>query len=252
MSATAEELPEPIVTESDGKYIRVLSDLRKHRSVDSKVLDNALRYVIRVLQGRRAQVSAEVERLKAEVEQLKQDDLRWQNARDVWMSERETLKRENEALKNLANNLRPGPISMALAGRMEPVTQFEPAIPSVLCKHCRKVFTDHVVIDEFGRNNVCIVEPKPSSEDKYTVTHNGIELALPNDKWIRSYKPPGWAICLDPADRFYGWKMYECNDEWVSGDKITIDEIDTVLTRESLRDHWPKLKALRDHLEGQL
>lgn len=73
-------------------------------------------------------------------------------------------------------------------------------------------------------------------------------IELPNDQWVRSTKQPNWALCLEPANRFYGWKMYECNGRWVSGAKLTRDEVDTALTLAELHEHKQKLAALRSTL----
>ncbi len=77
---------------------------------------------------------------------------------------------------------------------------------------------------------------------------------LPNDNWIRSDKQPNWSVCLDPADRFYGWKMYECNGNWVSGQKLTAEECEFAeeceyaLNCGPLREEWPKFQRLLDDL----
>lgn len=71
---------------------------------------------------------------------------------------------------------------------------------------------------------------------------------LPNDNWIRSEMRPEWSVCLDPANSFCGWKMYECNGKWVSGQKLTEDECEYALNCGPLREHWPKFQALIDRL----
>lgn len=71
---------------------------------------------------------------------------------------------------------------------------------------------------------------------------------LPNDQWVRSHTKHDWALCLNPRDAFYGWKMYECNGNWVSGARLTIDEVQTALGKVSLREHWPKFETLLVHV----
>lgn len=81
-------------------------------------------------------------------------------------------------------------------------------------------------------------------------THTADERTpLPSDKWIRSPKKPGWALCLDPAYAHYGWKLYECNGQWVSGCLLTDDEIMDVLQGEhpALWEHYDKFDALLTH-----
>lgn len=70
---------------------------------------------------------------------------------------------------------------------------------------------------------------------------------LPTENWVRSPKMPDWALCLDPAWVHYGWKMYECNGNWVSGHRLTNEEIEQALTMESLEEHWPKFRLLLEH-----
>lgn len=70
---------------------------------------------------------------------------------------------------------------------------------------------------------------------------------LPNENWIRGTKQPDWAICLDPANRFYGWKMYERNGNWVSGARLTGEDVVKAMSMPALREHWPKFQALLDH-----
>lgn len=49
---------------------------------------------------------------------------------------------------------------------------------------------------------------------------------LPNEFWIRSTEKHMYAICLDPKDRFFGWKMLEHPDKkWVSVGALTKEEI---------------------------
>ena len=76
-----------------------------------------------------------------------------------------------------------------------------------------------------------------------------VQLSLPSDKWVRSTKKRGWALCLDPAYSHYGWKMYECNGQWVSGAEISNDEIMDVLQGEhaQLQAHADLFDALLDH-----
>lgn len=66
---------EPVVEPTDGMYVRVLSDFRRRMKVDSKLLDNALRHVIRVMQGKRKAPDTAMQKWAADrVEQRKKDD----------------------------------------------------------------------------------------------------------------------------------------------------------------------------------
>lgn len=49
---------------------------------------------------------------------------------------------------------------------------------------------------------------------------------LPNSKWVRSPKMPEYAVCMDPQDRFFGWKMMENPDgvHWTSVGKMSLEE----------------------------
>jgi len=73
---------------------------------------------------------------------------------------------------------------------------------------------------------------------------------LPNENWIRSEQQSEWAVCLDQTARFYGWKMYECNGDWVSGQKLTVEEAEYALSCGPLRQHWPKFQSFLDHLKS--
>lgn len=73
---------------------------------------------------------------------------------------------------------------------------------------------------------------------------------LPNDKWIRATQQPNWSVCLDPESRYYGWKLYECNGNWVTGGKVSEDDCQYALALGPLREHWPKFQALLEHLLG--
>lgn len=68
---------------------------------------------------------------------------------------------------------------------------------------------------------------------------------LPNDQWIRSHKMSEWALCMDPQNRFYGWKCKAVNGQWVSQEALTDADIENALGKVSLREHWPKFEALR-------
>lgn len=76
-------------------------------------------------------------------------------------------------------------------------------------------------------------------------------LALPNEHWVRGTRRPDWSICLDPANPFYGWKMYACNGHWVSGTRLTMAEAMRMANITDLLDHWPALDALIRHLARQ-
>lgn len=68
---------------------------------------------------------------------------------------------------------------------------------------------------------------------------------LPNKLWIRSTKKPGWAICLDPDDRFFGWKMFEHPDgRWVSGGALSRDEVIYARTKPELAEFIGELDKL--------
>lgn len=73
---------------------------------------------------------------------------------------------------------------------------------------------------------------------------------LPNDNWVRSPKQPNWALCLDPAAKCFGWKMYEnvAYQQWATGTPLTPAEVDKALLNNTLQKHWPQLKQLRDRL----
>jgi hypothetical protein len=73
---------------------------------------------------------------------------------------------------------------------------------------------------------------------------------LPNANWIRSEQRPDWSVCLDPENRFYGWKMFECNGNWASSAKLTASEVEYALICGPLRPHWPKFEQLAAHLKG--
>jgi len=77
-----------------------------------------------------------------------------------------------------------------------------------------------------------------------------IHLALPNMNWVRSPVMPDWALCLYPEADFFGWKMYELNGKWISGGKLTLNEVQTCLVRTPA-DLIPHLDQLAD-LESQL
>jgi hypothetical protein len=70
---------------------------------------------------------------------------------------------------------------------------------------------------------------------------------LPNENWIRATKRPDWALCLDSNNSFYGWKMYEMNGYWVSGARLTAEEIVKAMGMPALAAHWSKLQALLAH-----
>jgi hypothetical protein len=72
-------------------------------------------------------------------------------------------------------------------------------------------------------------------------------IELPNENWVRGQKQPDWSLCLDPANTFYGWKMYECNGNWVSGNRLTGEEVVKAMSMPSLREHWPKFQALLEY-----
>lgn len=76
-------------------------------------------------------------------------------------------------------------------------------------------------------------------------------LELPNENWIRAHKQPNWSLCLDPANRFYGWKMYEGGGNWVSGARITDEEVEKAISMPSLLEHRPKFQALLDYRGAQ-
>lgn len=68
---------------------------------------------------------------------------------------------------------------------------------------------------------------------------------LPNDQWIRSHTMMDWALCMDPQDRFYGWKCRAINGRWVSQGELTAEDIENAIGKVSLREHWPKFEALK-------
>ena len=74
------------------------------------------------------------------------------------------------------------------------------------------------------------------------------QVALPNEKWIRSPKMPQWAICLDPDALHYGWKMYECNGQWVSGATLQLHEVKGAMGKISLQEHWSLFQQLHETL----
>ena len=67
---------------------------------------------------------------------------------------------------------------------------------------------------------------------------------LPNDRWVRSPVMPEWAICLDNTSTFYGWKVYECNGQWVSGSALKASEIQSALGKQSLKKYWTLFSEL--------
>lgn len=52
-------------------------------------------------------------------------------------------------------------------------------------------------------------------------------LTLPNEQWLRSPKMPEYAICFDPADPFFLWKMVEneAYGTWTSVAALTPEEM---------------------------
>lgn len=74
---------------------------------------------------------------------------------------------------------------------------------------------------------------------------------LPNMNWVRSPVKPDWALCLDPEADFFGWKMYECNGNWVSSEKLTLNEVQTCLSRtpDDLIPHIARLVDLKEKLQ---
>jgi hypothetical protein len=72
------------------------------------------------------------------------------------------------------------------------------------------------------------------------------EVPLPNDKWLRSEKLSNWAVCLDPEDRFFGWKMYENADgeHWVSGAALTDDEARRLQSYPAATPHRERITEL--------
>lgn len=69
-------------------------------------------------------------------------------------------------------------------------------------------------------------------------------IELPNSSWLRSTKMPEYALCLDPNDEFFGWKMKEYNNRWVSIEKLSLDEIKSVMKKQGCQSHLKQLKIL--------
>lgn len=67
---------------------------------------------------------------------------------------------------------------------------------------------------------------------------------LPNSDWARSEKKPEWALCLDPADDYFGWKFYECNGRWVSGGELSQTEVEQALKMPALKSFAKNLQTL--------
>lgn len=77
-------------------------------------------------------------------------------------------------------------------------------------------------------------------------------IELPNELWIRSTKMPEWAICLDPDDRFFGWKMFEHPDgRWVSGGALSREEVIRAKEKPELVGFIDELDKLLVRIEGE-
>lgn len=75
-------------------------------------------------------------------------------------------------------------------------------------------------------------------------------MIVSNSYWVCNPSRPGWALCLDPADQHFGWKMREdpAHGEWVPVVKAAAHEVRRALCMEKCRSHWPQLAILRDWL----
>ncbi len=67
---------------------------------------------------------------------------------------------------------------------------------------------------------------------------------LPNSDWIRSPKMPNYAVCLDRNNRFFGWKMTECNGNWTSVGKLTPEELVKAGRSHDFAAHLEQLSEL--------
>lgn len=71
-------------------------------------------------------------------------------------------------------------------------------------------------------------------------------LKLPNDLWLRGNKLPNYAICLDPANRFFGWQMVEHPDgQWMSVKALTMDETATLKGLAAAAAHIAQILELQ-------
>ena len=113
-----------------------------------------------------------------------------------------------------------------------------------------------MICDPFGRQSCgsnCFAEAIRTAALKLTDTPKespSIETRLPSDKWARSTKQPKWALCLDPDNRFFGWKCYDNHGRWVSGTKMTLEEIEQALQKTDLIPWRAQLEQLKTTFAG--